>query len=278
MNTTPATNLPTPLEPEAITLWPDAPPSTEQWTLRNGQRVVRNVNAPVLLPVLPAAGRANGRAVLVLPGGGFRFVAIDNEGHAVAQALAAAGYTAFVLKCRVLPTAAEAATFVADFDAFIMAAVSRPPEQRGGGSAVYPPAVDDTRQALRLLRQRSGQWQIDPDRIGFIGFSAGALIGRALVEAAGPDAMPHTLALLYGSMLALPAPVPAGLPPLFAALAADDPLFGRQGFGLIESWQQAGQRAELHLYERGEHGFGMAPLGTTSDHWCDAYLAWLAKQ
>ncbi len=273
-----ASNIPTPTESEAIGLWPNAGPSAEQWTLRSGLRVVRNVSAPTLLPVMPAPGQANGQAVLVLPGGGFRFLAIDHEGHDVAQRLADAGYAAFVLKYRLLPTAPDAATFVADYDAFIVAAMSRPPEQRGGGSSVYAPAVEDARSAMRLLRRRCAEWQVQATRIGLIGFSAGALIGRALVETPEAGTVPDSLALLYGSMLKLPAPPPSPLPPLFAALAADDPLFGRQGFGLVESWQQAGQRAELHCYERGGHGFGMQPLGSTSDHWMDAYLAWLAKQ
>ncbi len=276
---TTASPLATPAEPGLIALWPDAPAPNEQWTLRNGLRVLRNVASPALLPVLPPAGQGNGRAVLVVPGGGFRFLAIDHEGLEVAQALAQAGYTAYVLKYRVLPTAVDSATFVAEYDRFIASALSRPADERGRGGSAPAPAVDDARLALRWLRGHSAVAQFDAERIGYVGFSAGALIGRALVEAPEPGAVPHSLALLYGSMLALPDDRPAAsLPPLFLAMADNDPLFGRQGFALVESWQRAGQRVELHWYERGDHGFGMQTLGCTSDAWFDAYRAWLARQ
>ena len=284
--------LPTP-DPEPIELWPERPDSTEQTSLREGHRILRNINRPALLSHWPAPGRANGQAVLVVPGGGQRFVAIDNEGHAVARRLADAGYAAHVLKYRVLPTPADDARFAAEYDAFIYQVLTRPAENRGR-VVEQSAAVDDARQALRMLRSgavgavgaigavgavgAAGPSKVQ--RIGFIGFSAGALIGRALIEVPEPDALPDTLALAYGSMLPLSpeSTPPARLPPLFVMQADDDPLFARQGFGLIQSWQRAGQRVELHHYERGGHGYGMAAHGSTSDGWVEAYLAWLARQ
>jgi acetyl esterase/lipase len=69
--------------------------------------------------------------------------------------------------------------------------------------------------------------------------------------------------------------VPPDAPPLFAALAADDPLFANAGFGLIESWRAAKKPAEFHLYEQGGHGFGMYPKETTSTGWFEAFVSWL---
>ena len=272
--------LPTP-DPEPIELWPERPDSTEQASLREGHRILRNINRPAMLSHWPEPGRANGQAVLVVPGGGQRFVAIDNEGHAVARRLANAGYAAHVLKYRVLPTSADDARFAAEYDAFTYQVLTRPPENRGR-VVEQSAAVDDARQALRMLRSGAvgAAGPAAVQRIGFIGFSAGALIGRALIEVPEPDALPDTLALAYGSMLPLSpeSTPPARLPPLFVMQADDDPLFARQGFGLIQSWQRASQRVELHHYERGGHGYGMAAHGSTSDGWVEAYLAWLARQ
>jgi acetyl esterase/lipase len=69
--------------------------------------------------------------------------------------------------------------------------------------------------------------------------------------------------------------VPADAPPLFVALAADDPLFGNTGFGLIDSWRSAKKPTEFHLYEQGGHGFGMYPKTTTSTGWFNAFASWL---
>ena len=69
--------------------------------------------------------------------------------------------------------------------------------------------------------------------------------------------------------------VPADAPPLFVALASDNPFFANGGFGLIESWRAAKKPAEFHLYEQGGHGFGMYPKETTSTGWFNAFVSWL---
>ena len=70
-------------------------------------------------------------------------------------------------------------------------------------------------------------------------------------------------------------PAPADAPPLFIALAADDPLFASQDFGLVQSWKTAKRPVELHYYEQGGHGFGMYPKETTSTGWFDAFVSWM---
>ena len=72
-----------------------------------------------------------------------------------------------------------------------------------------------------------------------------------------------------------PVAVPADAPPLFVALAVDDPLFANSGFGLIESWRAAKRPFEFHFYEQGGHGFGMYPKETTSTGWFDAFVRWI---
>ena len=71
--------------------------------------------------------------------------------------------------------------------------------------------------------------------------------------------------------------MPAGAPPMFAAYALDDGLFGRQGFGVVDAWHKANRPVELHAYEHGDHGFGTGRAGTTSTQVMDEYIAWLAS-
>lgn len=247
-----------------------------QWTGMNREQLLRNVRTASLYAVRPAAGKGNGRAVLVVPGGGYMFVAIDNEGLPVAQRLADQGYTAFVLVYRVNATPVADEDFSAWLQKDIAERFSKPPVADAPMLA-YQPAVDDAKAAMRWLHEHAGEFGVNPAQIGFIGFSAGAHTGHRLTEQAAANEMPANLALIYGGLYAAKPKAP--VPPLFAAQAMDDPLFPVTHIDLLNSWKQAGQRVELHLYEKGGHGFGLRNLrGETSDGWMDAYLAWLAKQ
>jgi acetyl esterase/lipase len=113
---------------------------------------------------------------------------------------------------------------------------------------------------------------VDRDRIGMVGFSAGAMLTMATTLTPS-DAKPAFIGNIYGPLA--PVTVPADAPPMFVALAADDPLFGNSGFALIESWRQAKRPVEFHLYEQGGHGFGMYPKETTSTGWFEAFVRWI---
>ena len=91
---------------------------------------------------------------------------------------------------------------------------------------------------------------------------------------ADQDAKPAFIGIVYGPLA--PVKVPADAPPMFVALAADDPLFGSGGYGLIDSWRAAKRPVEFHLYEQGGHGFGMYQKETTSTGWFDAFARWLS--
>ena len=105
-----------------------------------------------------------------------------------------------------------------------------------------------------------------------IGFYAGAML-TLTTTLSGSDAKPAFIGLIYGPLS--PVTAPADAPPMFVALAADDPFFANSGFGLIDSWRAAKRPAEFHLYEQGGHGFGMYPKTTTSTGWFDAYVRWI---
>ncbi|MDT7837927.1 alpha/beta hydrolase [Aquabacterium sp. OR-4] len=247
-----------------------------QWTGLGQERILRNVQRPQLFAVRPATGKANGRAVLVVPGGGYRFVAIENEGLPIARRLADQGFTAFVLVYRVKPTPVVDADFAAEVNAEIAQRFAPGAPKAADDLAPHGPAVEDARAAMAWLKAHATEQGFDAQRLGYIGFSAGARSGRALVSQASAAEMPDTLALIYGGFYATQPRQP--VPPLFLAQAADDPLFPPDGFDIVHNWRQAGQRVELHLYERGGHGFGSMPRGTTADAWLDAYLGWLNRQ
>jgi acetyl esterase/lipase len=243
----------------------------ESWHTQYGSVFARNVTVATLTPFLPPAGKATGAAVIVAPGGGFRTLSMNNEGWDVAKALAGKGVAAFVLKYRLNQTPADMAGFERSMAEMFSATAKRPPAPQDPAAA-YAPQIADARAAFALVRSRAGAWHVDPDRIGMLGFSAGAMLTMA-TALHGQDARPAFIANIYGPLAS--ADVPADAPPLFVALAADDPFFANAGYGLVDSWRNARRPVEFHLFEQGGHGFGMYPKTTTSTGWFDGYVRWL---
>ncbi|MES2021873.1 MAG: alpha/beta hydrolase [Pseudomonadota bacterium] len=247
---------------------PTSPP--ESWLTLGGSRIVRNVGSASLTPVLPAPGKSTGAAIIIAPGGGFQMLSIDSEGFAVARWLADHGIAAFVLKYRTTTTAADTAGFRRAFSNMLGTAMA------SGGRAVFavpPEAIADGQRALRLIRSHAADYQIDPRRVGFLGFSAGAMTVLAVTLANEPGAVPDFVAPIYPPLTGVT--VPSDAPPMFVAIADDDPLFGNTGYGLIEAWHKARRPVELHVYEKGGHGFGLGQPGTTSTAWIEQFYTWL---
>jgi acetyl esterase/lipase len=269
------TPIPIPAQPNAIELGtgvlPNAP-NPESWHSQYGSVFARNVTVATLTPFLPDPAKATGAAVIVAPGGGFRTLSMENEGWDTARALQAKGVAAFVLKYRLNQTPADMPGFERSMHEMFSGVARAPrlnPEQAIAGLA---PQIADSRAAFALVRKRAAEWRIDPDRIGMVGFSAGAMLTMA-TTLAGQDAKPAFIGIIYGSLA--PVTPPADAPPMFVTLAADDPFFANSGFGLIDSWRTAKRPVEFHLYEQGGHGFGMYPKQTTSTGWFDAFSRWI---
>jgi acetyl esterase/lipase len=263
-----------PAQPDAIALGTGplaGAENSESWHMQYGSHFARNVTEATLTPFLPAPGTATGAAVIVAPGGGFRTLSMENEGWDVARALAARGVAAFVLKYRLNQTAA-------DLQAFDTAMTQVLTTTRIGSLSVAEAAVNltpqlaDSRAAFALIRARADEWGVNPDRIGMIGFSAGAMLTMATYVGVD-EARPAFLGNIYGPMAAMD--VAADAPPMFVALAVDDPLFAGGSFGIVESWRTAGRPVEFHFYEQGGHGFGMYQKATTSTGWFEAFADWL---
>jgi acetyl esterase/lipase len=267
-----------PAQPSAIPLKTGPLPGgtvKESWHSQYGSAFARNVTEATLTPFLPDAAKASGAAVIVAPGGGFRTLSMQNEGWDVAKALAARGIAAFVLKYRLNQTPASMEEFDKSMKAMFSGAGGPRPRTNPGAErrgANLGPQIADARAAFALVRARAGEWKIDPKRIGMVGFSAGAML-TMVTTLDGVDAKPAFIGDIYGPLE--PVTVPADAPPLFAALAADDPLFAGRGMGLIDSWVAAKKPVEFHLYGQGGHGFGMYPKETTSTGWFDAFYKWI---
>src|SRR5512143_4213881 len=245
----------------------------ESWHSQYGSKFARNVTVATITPFLPDRAKASGAAVVVAPGGGFRTLSMENEGWNVARALAERGVAAFVLKYRLNQTPADMAGFERSMAEMFSSTAARPPRPDPHQMmANLAPQIADSRAAFALIRRRAAEWKIDPDRIGMVGCSAGAMLTMA-TALAGEDAKPAFIGNIYGPLASVT--VPADAPPLFVALAADDPFFANGGYGLIDSWKAAKHPVEFHLYEQGGHGFGMYPKETTSTGWFEAFVRWI---
>jgi acetyl esterase/lipase len=271
--------LEAPAEPNAILLGTggvDNQPASESWFRQWGDPMARNITTATLTPFLPEPGKANGAAVIVAPGGGFMWLSMGNEGWEVAEALAKQGIAAFVLKYRLNPTPAS----LDDFTAMMNRAFT-PPTKPSDSTKEAAPArpmrfdltnqLKDAEAAYSMIVKRAKDWGVDTNRIGMIGFSAGA--GLTMHSTLNSKIMNLAfIGPIYGGMG--PVEVPKDAPPMFNVIATDDFLFGGN-FGVIDSWYKAGIPVEFHLYQNGGHGFGLGNPNRTSNRWFDAFIHWL---
>lgn len=269
----PKTPIAAPPEPNAIPLntgGVEGQTAEESWYEQWGDPFVRNVSRATLTPFLPPADKANGAAVIIAPGGAFRILSMGNEGWEVAQALNERGVAAFVLKYRLIPTEPK----WEDFDKGNPLMAPPPAAAREAAAARSPVALplEDATAAFKLVRSRAKEWNIDPNRVGMMGFSAGAGTTMA-ATLQSKENKPAFIAPIYGPLRAVE--VPPDAPPMFVVLAADDPLFANDDYGLITAWKQAGRPVEFHFYQNGGHGFGLGNPGKTSQGWFPQFMLWL---
>ena len=268
-----------PAEPTAIPLGTghvEGQNAEESWFRQWGDPMARNISKATLTPVLADPEKANGASVIVAPGGGFMWLSMGNEGWEVAQALAAEGINAFVLKYRLQPTAPTLEEFEAQMNRRFETAAdtvepdsarSRPRRPRWDLSD----QLEDVEAAYAMILERADEWSVDKNRIGMIGFSAGA--GLTMVTTLQSKKVDLAfIGPIYGGMNAVE--VPENAPPMFVAIATDDFLFGGN-FGIIKSWYDAKVPVEFHLYQNGGHGFGLGNPNRTSNKWFDAFIHWL---
>ncbi len=229
---------------------------------RAPNRVVRNVVAPDYVAYLPDSARNTGTGVIVAPGGAFVMLSYDTEGVEVARWLAERGVAAFVLKYRLRQSDPRRSPLAA-------VPTTDGPENN------YAPALADGVAAVKAIRARAAGYGIRPDRLVMLGFSAGAIVTASAAIQPDVAGRPDYAAPIYGAPFGRIPPLPRGLPPFFLAVAQDDADGGPLTDRFYAALRAAGYRPELHRFQSGGHGFGMATRHTTSDHWIDAFYWWL---
>ena len=138
--------------------------------------------------------------------------------------------------------------------------------------------IADGTQALKLLRERAAEFGLSPDRIGIVGFSAGAMVTSGVLLQEDAALRPAFAAPIYGGPFGAMPTIPQNLPPIVLAWAQDDTTAGTACGRFYAALTAAGSKPEVHIYKAGGHGFGMAKQGTTSDHWIDEFYYWLEVQ
>ncbi len=257
--------------PPEIPLWPagapgsEGKPREEQVTKSaSGELSVAGIHHPSLTAYLPAADKATGVAILVIPGGGHRVLAITHEGYNVAEGLASRGIAAFVLKHRLAREANS--TYRIEVESFA-----------------------DTQRALRLIRSRAAEWRIDPARVGALGFSAGGEL-VAMASAKYDEGTPTATDPIEraSSRIAFQALIYPGrsvdiqptkdAAPAFLAAAYNDRTDIAEGLAEVYlRFKRAGVPAELHMYGTGGHGFGLrATNARPVGQWMVRFEEWLA--
>jgi acetyl esterase/lipase len=273
-------------EHATVTLWPGATPDPngplpaagpEHDTTKStdnliaGRPLVRlgNVSVPTLTLYLAPKQNNTGAAVVVFPGGGYSILAIDLEGTEVCDWLNSIGVNCLLVKYRV-------------------------PDS--GPYPKSPAALQDAQRALGIARQHAAEWNIDPHRIGVLGFSAGAHLAAALsthydqrlyppIDAADQQsAKPDFAIVIYPGYLAIAdknfafnpdIPVTAATPPTFLVQAEDDPVHVENVIQYFIQLKQAGVPTELHVYTKGGHGYGLRPTDLPVTHWPELATTWL---
>jgi acetyl esterase/lipase len=265
-----------------LPLWPKVAPgaaqnppaeadmTTAKDNLIAGKPLIRlgNVSSPTLTIYAPRQNNT-GAAVVVFPGGAYRILAIDLEGTEVCDWLNSVGVTCALVKYRVPDT---------------------------GPYPKSPAALQDAQRAVGIVRSRAAEWHIDANRIGVLGFSAGAHLAAALsthfekrlydaVDAADSvSCRPDFAVIVYPGYLALAEknfaanadiPVTAKTPPSFIVQAEDDPVHVENAVVYFMALKNAKVEAELHIYAAGGHGYGLRGTELPVTTWPASVIAWM---
>ncbi|NIK93316.1 alpha/beta hydrolase [Mangrovimonas sp. CR14] len=268
---------------QVVKLYDGVAPGSEEWDWKEaemysdlfGTEVVYNVTSPEMLVFKPEAGKGNGTSIIIAPGGGFQSLSINREGTILAKELAAKGITAFVLKYRLLETKTK------DPAREMMDNLTKRDEFNKRTAMVQELAGNDIRKAIGHVRSQAKAYRIDPEKVGVIGFSAGAMvIMQSVLKSSEKETRPNFAASIYGgaSQELLSRDLPAEKIPLFICAATDDQLgLAPSSILLYNKWLSGGYPVELHMYANGGHGFGMGKQGLPVDTWNKRFEDWLQQ-
>ncbi len=264
-----------------IQLYKGAAPGSEHWTWKEGINnsntlkvlTVYNVVHPTLTVFQPDASTANGTAIIIAPGGGFHFLAIDHEGTNAAKWLVKKGITVFVLKYRLVHIFSDN-----PFDDMLNTKDHKAWDDES--LPIIPLAVADGREAITYVRSHAAEYKIATDRIGIMGFSAGGMVAASTAFQYTAENRPDFVAAVYADMPeSIQKTILPDAPPLFLACAQDDEFgFASHAISMYTKWYAAKRPVEMHLFTTGGHGFGIGNPANTTHHWMDHFAEWLTVQ
>ena len=266
---------------KVIPLYDGPPPGSESWNWNEAEndnnswqtKVVYNVTKPTLTVFVPEADKANGTAVIIAPGGGFLALSINSEGLDVAKWLVQKGVTCFVLKYRLIHVFSNDPT--AEF-----AAKMGKKEFEDDVTKVMPLVIADGRNAIAYVRKHVAEYNLDANRIGIIGFSAGGTVASSTLFDYTKENRPDFAAPIYPFFpSAMIGSIANDAPPIFIVAASDDGLgLAPHSIDLYNKWLSTKHDAELHMYARGNHGFGMKKQNIPTDTWIERFYDWMGVQ
>ncbi len=228
--------------------------------------VITNVAVPRLEVFRPDPDTANGTSVVVAPGGGLYALSIESEGNQVARWLTQKGITAFVLRYRLVPSGEDGVREFSNLADRVVQTVQ----------PLLPLAIADGLSAVDYVRDHAEEFDLDSNRVGFMGFSAGGAVALGVALNASSSSRPDFLVPVYPWLTVFgDYEIPTNAPPLLVICASDDALgLAAESVKLYSAWHAAGNSAGLHMYSQGNHGFGMRRNGLPSDNWIERFYEW----
>lgn len=268
---------------QVIKLYNGKAPGSENWNWSEKEmfspvfntQVVYNVAVPTLTAYLPDKSIATGTAVVIAPGGAFQLLSINSEGIEVAQWLNKKGIAAFVLKYRLAEIKSS------DPVTEMMANMSNQKKMEEIVTQIVPLCILDGLAAVKYVRANASSYGVDQNKIGIMGFSAGGTVTLGVTYKYEKDSRPNFSAPIYPfvSPDLATAKISSDAPPLFICATSNDGLgLATHSTNLYNKWLADGKSVELHMYSKGDHGFGMRKQNLPSDTWIDRFYDWLKLQ
>ncbi len=248
-------------------------PESEYIPKSGNSPIVANISKPSMIVYRPTAEKQNGISVIIAPGGGLHFLSILHEGENVAKWLNDKGITAFILKYRVMPTGEDAIKDLLDI-------VEKDNDKRVRQTKkLMPFSTQDGLNAISHVRNNATDLGIDPNKIGFMGFSGGGCVLFGVVNECTELNKPNFLVPIYpGTDLIDPEPNELTPPTLFIA-AANDKLIDATVFtSIFNKWHKAGVKTSMYMYADGGHGFATWLKGFPVSNWLDRFYEWVTNE
>ena len=227
-----------------------------------------NISVPEMHLYKAKGDSITDKAMIICPGGALLFSAYEKEGVKLAKKLALNGITALVLKYRTYPRKGS----VIEWSRTLKTQTAI-----DSAKTILPYSSKDALNAIEVIRNNASKYNINPNKIGLMGFSAGGAVTMEAAYTSISKNQPNFIAPIYPWMLVVDKQkVPLNKPPAFISCANDDPLMlATPSVQIYQDWISAGAEAELHMFSKGGHGYGMNKINAPVDRWSQLLIDWI---